>query len=265
MRYIALAYADDRADLSGRDELRTAAGDAIVATEVLRPSTEAHTIRHDDGRTTVIEGPYADTAEALTAFYVLEAASLDDAIALARQIPEASIGGVEVRPMVEWQDRQAEVEVPGSAVRYLATIHGPDDEGEIPGTAEWDAGAAEHGRWAAEAGDALLAGGALHPTSTATSVQVRDGELLLSDGPYIEAVEVVGGFYLLWSTDADDAVALAGRIPTGPEALSGIELRPIEKARPGGEPAEPTGRARLQVPAQPQGSGARTATSPPEP
>jgi hypothetical protein len=59
---------------------------------------------------------------------------------------------------------------------------------------------------------------------------VRDGELLLSDGPYIEAVEVVGGFYLLWSTDADDAIALAGRIPTGPEDLSGIELRPVEKA-----------------------------------
>jgi hypothetical protein len=155
------------------------------------------------------------------------------------------------------------VDVPAGAVRYLATIHGPDTEGEIPGTEEWDAGAAEHGRWAAEAGDALLAGGALHPTSTATSVQVRDGELLLSDGPYVEAVEVVGGFYLLWSNDPDDAIALAGRIPTGDEAVSGIELRPIEKADGSGG-REPTDRARRRVAAEPQGSGARTATSPPE-
>jgi hypothetical protein len=230
MRYIALTYAGATTDGPGRDELRRAAGDSIVAAEVLRPSTEARTVRSHGGRTTVTDGPWAATAEALVGFYVLEAATLDDAIALARQIPEASTGGVELRPMVEWQDRQAEVEVPGGAVRYLATIHGPDTEAEVPGSADWDAGAAEHGRWAAEAGDALLAGAALHPASTATSVQVRDGELRLSDGPYIEAVEVVGGFYLLWSNDPDDAVALAGRIPTGPEELSGIELRPVEKA-----------------------------------
>lgn len=49
---------------------------------------------------------------------------------------------------------------------------------------------AEHERFGAEAGDAILGGGALHPASTATTVRVRDAEVLLTDGPYAETAEV---------------------------------------------------------------------------
>ena len=65
---------------------------------------------------------------------------------------------------------------------------------------------------------------ALHPTSTASTVRLRDGELLVTDGPYAEITEVVGGFYVLRSTP-DAIVELAGAIPV-PDG-GGVEVRPV--------------------------------------
>jgi hypothetical protein len=68
----------------------------------------------------------------------------------------------------------------------------------------------------------VQAGGALHPIATATTVQVRDGEVIVSDGPFAESAEVVGGFYVLRASDHDAAVAVARQIPA-----EAIELRPV--------------------------------------
>ena len=83
------------------------------------------------------------------------------------------------------------------------------------------------------AGDAVLAGGALHPIATATTVRVRDGEVLVTDGPFSESAEVVGGFYVLAAADLDAAVALAALIPVDPGGESscgpmphGADVRP---------------------------------------
>jgi hypothetical protein len=206
--------------------------EAIVAGEALQPSTTATTVRHRDGQPLVTSGPFAETVEALGGFYVLEAETLDDAIDLARQIPAASDGWVAVRPMVEWFDRSAAVDasdgdppVPGpppEGPRFLALIYGRETDGDVPDTPEWEAGAAEHGRFIEAAGSAVRAGGALHLAATTTTVQVRDGEVLVTDGPYAESAEVTGGLYLLQAGTPEDAVALAARIPA-----EAVELRPI--------------------------------------
>jgi hypothetical protein len=72
---------------------------------------------------------------------------------------------------------------------------------------------------------AFLAGEGLQPTSAATTVRVRNDERLITDGPFAETKEQLGGFYLLDCKDLDEAIELAAKIPG---AKSGsIEVRPV--------------------------------------
>lgn len=65
----------------------------------------------------------------------------------------------------------------------------------------------------------------LQPTSTATTVRVRDGKTLVTDGPFAETKEQLGGFYILECKDLDEAIELAKRIPEA--AFGSIEIRPV--------------------------------------
>ncbi len=68
-------------------------------------------------------------------------------------------------------------------------------------------------------------GAPLQPTSTATSVRVRDGKRVVTDGPFAETREQLGGFYLVDAKDLDEAIALASRIPSA--RMGTIEVRPV--------------------------------------
>jgi hypothetical protein len=86
-----------------------------------------------------------------------------------------------------------------------------------------------------------LAAAPLHPTSTATSVRVRDGKRLVTDGPFAETREQLGGYFLIDAPDLDEAMGIAARIPGARRGT--IEIRPvIELAglpeQPGAEPRE---------------------------
>ncbi|MCH8498939.1 MAG: YciI family protein [Marinobacter sp.] len=76
----------------------------------------------------------------------------------------------------------------------------------------------------------FLGGNALQPVTTATSVRVRQGEVLMSDGPFAETKEQLAGFYLLDAQDLNEAVQLASKIP--PAALGTIEIRPVRELPP---------------------------------
>ncbi|PYS39623.1 MAG: hypothetical protein DMG14_13390 [Acidobacteria bacterium] len=65
----------------------------------------------------------------------------------------------------------------------------------------------------------------LHPTSTATSVRVREGKRLVTDGPFAETREQLGGYYLIDAKDLDAAIAIAERIPGA--RFGTIEIRPV--------------------------------------
>jgi hypothetical protein len=69
------------------------------------------------------------------------------------------------------------------------------------------------------------AGDGLQPTTTATTVRVRDGKILTTDGPFAETREQLGGYYLVEAKDLDTAIGIAARIP-GAKAGS-IEVRPV--------------------------------------
>jgi hypothetical protein len=71
----------------------------------------------------------------------------------------------------------------------------------------------------------FLAADALQPVSTATTVRIRDGKTLTTDGPFAETKEQLGGFYLIEAKDLDEALAIAARIPSA--KFGCIEVRPV--------------------------------------
>ncbi len=90
--------------------------------------------------------------------------------------------------------------------------------------------AAEMPKWAAlteemaKAG-VLQGGEALQPPATATTIQVRNGERVISDGPYAETKEVLGGFYLIETDNLDEALEWAAKIPSA--IYGSVEVRPV--------------------------------------
>ncbi len=71
----------------------------------------------------------------------------------------------------------------------------------------------------------FLATAPLHPTSTATSVRVRDGKRFVTGGPFAQTGEQLGGYFLIDAADLDEAIAIAARIPGAGRGT--IEIRPI--------------------------------------
>jgi hypothetical protein len=73
----------------------------------------------------------------------------------------------------------------------------------------------------------------LHPVATATSVRVRDGRRIVTDGPFAETREQLGGYYVIEAGDLDEAISIAERVP--PARFGTIEIRPVLEI--GGLPA----------------------------
>jgi len=71
----------------------------------------------------------------------------------------------------------------------------------------------------------FVASAPLHPVATATSVRVREGKSLVTDGPFAETREQLGGFYLINAQDLDEAIAIANRIPGA--RVGTVEIRPV--------------------------------------
>jgi hypothetical protein len=112
-------------------------------------------------------------------------------------------------------------------MRYLLTIY--SDESRWADMSEEDSGKLmaayeAFGREAAQAG-VMIGGEGLQPTATATTVRVRDGEPLFTDGPFAETREQLGGYYLIDVENLDDALRWAAKIPDA--ANGSIEVRPV--------------------------------------
>lgn len=71
----------------------------------------------------------------------------------------------------------------------------------------------------------FIAAAPLHSVTTATSLRVRDGKRLVTDGPFAETTEQLGGYYVLEVTDLDEAISIASRLP--PARKGTVEIRPI--------------------------------------
>ena len=105
MKYLCLVYLDEKRLHELPDEDCVAYDTAIrtsghcLASEALQSVQTATTVRVRDGRTSVTDGPFAETKEQLAGFYMIEAKDLNEAIQIASRIPPAQVGSVEVRPI----------------------------------------------------------------------------------------------------------------------------------------------------------------------
>ena len=108
-------------------------------------------------------------------------------------------------------------------MKYMALIYGNEEA--------WDALSEEEQqgvteRYMALAREPVTVGGdELQDPDTATTVRVRDGETLTTDGPFAETKEQLGGYYLIDATDLNDAIQVASRIPSA--RFGSIEVRPV--------------------------------------
>ena len=111
-------------------------------------------------------------------------------------------------------------------MRYLCMIYSDETAPEEPGVSDWDTLMKAHNAFGAEAGEAgvLRGGEALQPTTTATTIRVRDGETLTTDGPFAETKEQLGGYYIVEADDLDTALRWAAKIP---HPGGCVEVRPI--------------------------------------
>jgi hypothetical protein len=111
-------------------------------------------------------------------------------------------------------------------MRYLLLIAEEPPSGE-PSEADWAESMREYnafGTWLTERGW-MKGGEALRDVTTATTVSVRDGQRIVTDGPYAETKEHLGGFYLVDVPTLDDAIEAASRIPGAKTGR--VEVRPI--------------------------------------
>lgn len=113
-------------------------------------------------------------------------------------------------------------------MQYLLLIYDDEKKFETMSEADQKAFSAEYNTFteSIKKSGHFRSGEALQPISTATSVRVKDGKTMTTDGPFAETREQLGGFYLVEAANLDDAIKVAARIPS--TRVGGcIEVRPI--------------------------------------
>ena len=112
-------------------------------------------------------------------------------------------------------------------MQYLLLIYENEAEAAARGEAGRDEMVSEYRTFTQSIiqGGQFRAGDALKPTSTATTVRVRNGKTLTTDGPFAETREQLGGYYLIEAKNLDEAIALAARVPSA--KFGSIEVRPV--------------------------------------
>lgn len=105
MKYLCLVYLDEKRlnELPDEDcvayDAQIRASGQCLASEALESVHSATTVRVRDARVSITDGPFAETKEQLTGFYLIEARDLDEAVRIAAKIPPARVGSIEVRPI----------------------------------------------------------------------------------------------------------------------------------------------------------------------
>jgi hypothetical protein len=109
-------------------------------------------------------------------------------------------------------------------MKYLLQIY--PATGELEGLSEDEQNALVDEYLALRQSPAVIGGEQLQPVETATTVRVQDGQTFLTDGPFVEAKEHLGGYYLVDADDLDGALEIAERIPAA-RMGGAVEVRPL--------------------------------------
>jgi hypothetical protein len=204
----------------------------FIDSSPLQSVKTAASVRVRDGRTLVTDGPFAETTEQLGGYYMLDLANLDEAIAVAASLPPASKGTVEIRPLVELEGLPPARPLPPatnapSRTPYLLLCYDDEAAWEAAGRKALTEAQAEAVALARRLSDEdrYLSASPLYPSATATCVRVRAGARVITDGPFTETHEVLGGYYLILAEDRATALRIAAQHPG--VRVGAVEVRPL--------------------------------------
>jgi hypothetical protein len=238
MKYLAFIWADGRPapeelavmqrELPGYIEEMDRRGARLLGRELDLPETSV-TVRVRDGETLVSDGPFIETKEFVAGFDLLECADRDEAIEVAAKSPIAWFQALEIRPFMDGLRLGEEAfafgrgEDRGASPYLLSMWMGGTPVAPFDDQAVMDEGAAW--RQDVKARGLHVLGNALGGRDTATTVRVRGGETLLSDGPFIDTEEFVAGIEVVSCADRQQAIQLAAAHPIA--RYHAIEVRPF--------------------------------------
>ena len=202
MHYFALLLSEERdrtpddpaTAMAAWERFHAKAGAAILAGDALTPAATGVRVTGGTDAPLVTDGPFAESAPRWPAATTSSRRKTWTRRWHWRATSRSpTFGAVEVWPVVHFREPAREL----TGNDWLALLLEPPATAHTPGTPEWEAVAARHGDFATAAGDHIIGGAALHDRSTATTVRVRDGETLITDGPFVEGAEIATGVYLL--------------------------------------------------------------------
>jgi hypothetical protein len=203
-------------------------GVRLFGRELDLPGTAA-TVRVRNGETLVTDGPFAETREFIAGFDLLDCASYEEAVEVAVKCPIAQFHTIEVRPFADGLRLGPEAFAfgrgeDGAARPYLLTMWmGGTPAEPFDDQAVMDEG--EAWRQHQEQGGLQVLGNALEGPESATTVRVRDGETLLTDGPFAETKEFIAGIDVVSCASRQQAIELAAAHPIA--RYHAIEVRPF--------------------------------------
>lgn len=212
-------------ELAGKGQLLSAAP--------LLPVATAATVRVRNGQKLVTTGPFAETTEQLGGYYIVDVDDLDEAIAIAGRLPAAAKGTVEIRPLYQLsglppENFSTDTSASGTEQhKFMFLCYDDEEAWRQAGTEAHQSAmqeAVELTHWLDQRGQYLSAS-PLHPIATATSVRVRNGQRLVTDGPFAETREVMGGYYMILAADQAEALGIAARHSGA--RLGAVEVRQI--------------------------------------
>jgi hypothetical protein len=197
----------------------------------LMPTSTATCLRVRNGKVTLSDGPFAETKEQLGGFYVFSTSEPEEALAWAAKIPDAHGGSIEVRPTPTFAGAPpyppTAAKPADAAQEYLLLIYEDETLWTRMTEAERNATFGRYFGVSAEMRKAgvFIDGSALSSVREAKTVRMRDGKRLVSDGPFAETKEQLGGYYRIWARDLDHAASFAKLIPAAETGT--IEIRPV--------------------------------------
>jgi hypothetical protein len=201
-----------------------AAKGQLLSAAPLLPVATGGTVRVRDGQKLITTGPFAETIEQLGGYYIIDVDNLDEAISIAGRLPPAAKGTVEIRPLfkldglptekLSFESSAAESSAPATSLsKFMFLCYDDEDAWRAAGPEAHMAAmqeAVELTHWLDQRGQYLSAS-PLHPIASATSVRVRHGHRLVTDGPFAETREVLGGYYVILAQDQAEALEIAAR------------------------------------------------------
>jgi hypothetical protein len=214
---------------------------ALLGAEGLQPTSKGFRITNSGGKITVTDGPFTEAKEIVAGYWIIQAKSKQEAIEWAKRVPfeagespatAGGVGQIEIRQLFEvddfpvnenesgWREEEeafraqnqglAPVEIPGT-LRYLMTFMA--DERSEAGVLPDEKVLSEMGGLMGEMADkgVLLAGEGLQPSSKGARVYFSNGKRTVTDGPFAEAKELIGGFCMIRVNSKEEAVEWARR------------------------------------------------------